>query len=88
MTAALEYATGNGQKPHELQLADFIDRFGYGAVLGRPLYAGEIYRINAAVNVYSAKQSKMKSDNWAQWAKDNPTADEILTTVEKLLDKE
>ena len=44
--------------------------------------------MNAALNVFTAKQSKMKSDNWAQWAKDNPTAEEILNSVEKLLDKE
>lgn len=86
-TAAYEYAAGDGHKPHELQLADFIERFGHAAVLGRTLSAGEVYRMNAALNVFTAKQSKMKSDNWAQWAKDNPTAEEILNSVEKLLDK-
>jgi hypothetical protein len=86
MTDAYRYAAGGGHKPHELQLYDFIQRFGYQAVAGsRVLSAREVYRMNAAVNIRDAKQSKMTSDNWAQWAKENKLASELLVDVEKML---
>ena len=63
-----------------------MEKFGAQSVLGRQLYAGEMNRINAAQNVYLARQSRDKSDNWAVWAEGNKQAAEILAYVETLND--
>lgn len=87
MTAAYEYAQYGGQeypKPRELEQADFIDTYGIQAVYNRPLYVSELYRMTAARNVRNAVQGRNRASDWAQWAKDNPAAVELLSAVEKL----
>lgn len=87
MTEAYEYADGLGRKPHELQLADFLDHFGHTAVLGvRQLSAGELYRMNVAKNVYNAKKSRSKAEDWTKWTRENPKAAELLVEVERIID--
>ena len=53
--------------------------------MNRPyLGAGEINRIYAAELIRDSYLMKSKSDNWAQWAKDNPMAAEKLAIAERL----
>ena len=54
--------------------------------MGRTLYAHEVYRMNAARNVYEAYHSRSKVENWAEWADRNPKSAELLTGIERLLD--
>ena len=84
MIAAYEYAQNGDQKPRELEQADFIDTYGVQAVYNRPLYVSELYRMTAARNVRNAVQGRNRAPDWAQWAKDNPAAVELLSAVEKL----
>jgi len=86
LTSAYLYASEGGRKPHELQTAYFIERYGIAAIYGRPLFAGEIYRMNAAKNVFDAYIGRKQSDNWAEWSQKNPRAAELLGRVEALLD--
>lgn len=53
--------------------------------MGRPLSAGEIYRMNAARNVYDTRKSLNNVENRAEWAQKNPAASELMIYVEKLL---
>jgi hypothetical protein len=39
-----------------------------------------------AMNVYNAVKAAKQSDNWAEWAKDNPEAAEIFTHVSRIRD--
>ena len=85
MTAAYFEAEGDGHS-RELQKLRLIDRFGVRSVLGRDeLSAGEIIRMIAAENIYKAKQANIHSENWAEWAKDNPRLAESLAQVEKII---
>jgi hypothetical protein len=87
--AAYEYAAGEHldtppPQPFELQLLGYIDRFGVEAVVGRPiLSAGEIRRMIAAHNVYTAYRSRAASDDWAKWAHEHPTYAAILAEIER-----
>lgn len=56
--------------------------------MGRRLSAGEIYRMTSALNVYNAKQSRSKSENWAKWAEEHPRANALLIEVERILSDE
>ena len=74
-------------KPFELSLIGYIDRFGVEPVMGRPtLSAGEIRRMMAVENVYTAYMSRKQADDWAKWAHDNPHYAKILSSVERILD--
>lgn len=85
MTSAYHEADGTGHSD-DLRKLRLIDRFGVRAVLGRDaLYAGETFRMIAAENVYHAKRANMNSDSWADWAKNNPKAADLLAEVEKLV---
>lgn len=59
-----------------------IDRFGAQAVLGRTLYAREIYRMRVAENIVKAYQSRAESQNWAVWAKEHPALAALLQEAE------
>lgn len=95
MTSAYEYAESGGHKPPYLQLADAVEKYGVDAILSRRLYAHEVYRMNAAHNVYTAKTARDKAErqaaanneslNWTKWAEEYPAAASILTHVEKLI---
>ena len=87
LTSAYEYAQSGGRKPPELQTADFIKEYGAQAIYGRPMYASEVYRMNAARNVYDAFTSRKGSENWAQWAQDNPRGAELLLELERYMDE-
>ena len=62
-----------------------IQQYGAPAVLGRLLYAGEIYRMNAAMNVYNARIAKDSAENWAEWSQKHKTAADLLIVVEKIM---
>ena len=62
-----------------------IQQYGAQAVLGRLLYAGEIYRMTAAMNVYHAKTAKDTVENWAEWSQKNKSAADLLIVVEKIM---
>lgn len=62
-----------------------IKRFGVKAVTGRDvLSAGEIIRMNTCQNIIAAFQMREKSENWAQWVKDNPELAATLHEAERL----
>ena len=85
---AYRYADSGGDLPKEVLLAGYIDRFGVSAVYGRVLGAGEIRRITASENVIKAYRGRAKSDNWADWAKQNPELNRILEYGLRLQDGE
>lgn len=78
----------NGHSPisHEIALLGYIDRFGVMAVLGRPVLSyGEIRRMIAAENIFTAYKSRQASDNWGKWALENQKSDALLKSVEVLI---
>jgi len=54
-------------------------------VLGRPLYARELYRGLAAEKLIRIKAERAKSLNFVAWAHANPQDAELLAKVEILL---
>ena len=48
------YARGQGAPPPELELIDYVDRFGAAGVLGRPLNRREAVRGCYLMQVYKA----------------------------------
>lgn len=54
-------------------------------MLGRTLYAHELYYMTASDNVYSAKKSRDATNDWTKWTKENPQAAELLIEVEKVI---
>ena len=63
-----------------------IDRFGVEAVMGRAyLGYGEMIRIKAAEGMVTACLKKANSDNWAEWARDNPVEAKQLAEIEKTI---
>lgn len=73
-------------RSRELEKLWLIDRFSVRAVLGRDvLYHREMMLMLTAENIYKAKLANMHSDNWAEWAKDNPSLAKQLAEVEKLV---
>lgn len=90
MVAALGYLEGDGQKPSELRLLDYIDRFGVVAVMGRPtLGAGEMTRMVMADNVRNAYLSRSAyrdgngQVNWSEWTQMHPQLAKILNIAMK-----
>ena len=57
--------------------------------MGRP-YLGynEMVRIRAAEGMNTAYLKKANSDNWAEWARDNPAEAERLAEIEKSIAEE
>ena len=81
------FAENNKNPPREIAELSYIDRFGVMAVYGRPVLSyGEIQRLILAENVVQAFQARKKSDNWAEWANNNPTSARLLTDIEKDID--
>lgn len=63
-----------------------IDRFGVEAVMGRAyLGFGEMIRIRAAEGVVVAYQKKAHSNDWVEWARDNPIEAKQLAEIEKTI---
>jgi hypothetical protein len=84
MTAAYLHAE-SGHYSLEMELLRKIDRFGVKAILGRDvLHFGELRRFTLAENIYNAYKSRARSENWAQWTKDNPEMADVLAAAEKL----
>lgn len=53
-------------------------------VLGRPLGAGEIFRISAVKNIVNLYRDREASPNWAAWIKANPVAAGYLDEAYKI----
>ena len=90
MAAALDWLEGDGLKPDELKLLDYIDRFGVRAVMGRDtLGAGEMQAMVMADNVRRAWLSRAGyrdqngAENWAEWAAINPEMSMVLNYAMK-----
>ena len=60
-------------------MAQYIDRFGVQAVLGRTLYLDEIKNMTIAQNTYYAYQSRAQSEDLAKWSSENPELARILS---------
>jgi hypothetical protein len=84
--AAYLHAEG-GQPSNEILLLQYIDRFGVHGVLGRKLYAREIYRMITTENILAAYRSSEQATNIATWAHENPKLSRILEEA-RLLKKE
>jgi hypothetical protein len=80
--AAYAYAHAGGPPPEELILDDYLTRFG-GAlnVLGRPLGAGEIFRMSTVKNIINWYKEREASPNWAAWEKMNPEKSKYLSEI-------
>jgi len=83
IAAAYRHADGDGELPRELEMLRYIDRFGLG-VLGRSPGAGELRRMNMVERVVMAYQARARSENGAQWAKDNPESARLLNIGARL----
>lgn len=81
---AYAYADGGGGLPKELRLAQYIDRFGAQAVLGRLMGAGEIRRIDMAERIIRIYQSRKQAANWKEWVGSHPKEAELLAYAEGL----
>jgi hypothetical protein len=57
-------------------------------VLGRPLGAGEIYRLSTVLNIVNWYREREASDNWAAWERLNPERAKFLDDIYKLAVKE
>ncbi len=77
MAAAYQYADG-GHKPRLLQMRDAIQAYGAQAVVGRVLGYREILQMDYAQAVKRLFDDRESSENWADWAMQNPGAVELL----------
>jgi len=64
--------------PRELELLSAIQAYGAQAVIGRPLGAGEIRRMNVASNVIAYHKQRAASGDWVKWGTDNPDEAALL----------
>ena len=71
----------------ELQLEANILRYGVEAVMGRPLGHNEILCMNTARTILNAYNAKTSSQDWAEWAQNNPMDNKILTHAMKLVEE-
>lgn len=79
------HAADGASTPAEVVMESAIKRFGVMAVTGRAvLSAGEIIRMNTCQNIIVAFQARERSENWAQWVKDNPELAATLHEAERL----
>lgn len=76
-----------GPVPPILQLVNSVKIYGAQAVIGRTLYAHEIFRMDAARSIVEAFNSRKASENWATWAGKHPHQAEILAYIEKLINE-
>lgn len=88
MVDAYRYAEGGDPKPPKpkyLLLADYIDRFGVEAVMGRRvLSAGEMRCMAVQQNIYAAFRNRERSKDWAKWANTYPEQAELLNIVMRM----
>jgi hypothetical protein len=72
--------------PEELQMAWDCQRWNTlpdgMSLMDQP--AGLIHRMNIALNVYNAFDSRQSADIHADWAKNNPRANKIVAHVERM----
>ena len=79
---AYAYAS-EGLYSREIDTLAKIDRFGLEAITGRKqFYFYELRRLVTAENMVVAYRSRKQSENWAQWANDNPSMARLLAEVE------
>lgn len=74
--------------PQELVMLANLDRYG-GAinVLGRPLGAGEIRRMNVANAVVSAYVERRRASDYAVWAQNNKDDARLLNEAKRLAEE-
>jgi len=53
-------------------------------VLGRPLGAKEIFRINYIDNILHAYDSRKRAENWATWTQENRDMARMLNKVQRI----
>lgn len=82
---AYYFATGEGERPRELILADNIRTYGVQAILNRPMYYHEIHRCNVASAVYHVKTKSFDTENWAKWAEQHRAEAQLLAKTEMLI---
>ena len=83
MADAFVFAEG-GPPSREIRLLQQIDRFGIAAVLGRKLYAREIYRMRVAENIVNAYRAQEATNNVAVWASENRQSAKLLNRARRL----
>ena len=84
--AAFRYADGGPPSP-EIKLKSNLDTYGADAVLGRRLWAREIYRMNYSANIKSYYDERGQSQNWSVWASNNRAKAKALAEAELLYNK-
>jgi len=85
MASAYIYADGGRENPPQyVMLSNSVQAYGAQAVFGRPLDVWEIRMMNFASNVMSAYRDKMRAENQAAWAKDNPDRENTLARALKV----
>jgi len=82
---AFRWASGDGNIPHEILLAQRMDRWGVQAVMNRPLYAYEVKRIEWSEYVVKMYNARKNTTNAAQFAEENQYALKLLDFAEKLV---
>lgn len=89
MAAAYNYCEGDGPKPGLLTLAEYINRFGVEAVMGRSvLSAGELKRMVVTENIVYAYRERARAENWAKWTQENPDKAQFLNEAARLANGE
>lgn len=84
MGDAYGYAVGIAPQTHELRLLREIDRFGTQSIVGRVLYAGEIYRMHTVENIYLWFNERQEATGgYATWALTNREKANVLAIAEK-----
>ena len=78
MARAYAFAKGDGPLPTEIRLANVVQRFGSESVYGRPLGAKEIRQMELSENVIMFFREKYAQSNQAEWANQNPYANDLL----------
>jgi hypothetical protein len=69
-----------GPCPALLEMAWAIDRYGATAVLGdKVLSVSEARQMATAADAVAAWRSRERSDDWVEWAKANPQANQLIT---------
>jgi len=86
IAAAYEYAENPGATPPRwLVLKRRITDYGVEAIMGRSwLGVSEIAKMEASQRVVGAYVDRQKSQNWAEWAKQNPADAELLALAARI----
>lgn len=61
-----------------------MDRFGVEAVYGRQLGVREMSHMLTSEAITKLYQAREKAENWATWARENPTGAELLAEAQLL----